>query len=460
MWTLAATTCLLLGVLGSPVYVSQTPLEDPFYSDPGNLTNYGLGEIIRSRDVYVNPQLIESGGATQSMYRTNNTFNDPSFSVVTTFKPLSSAVTSYPQKVLSFQMFENAANLDCAPSYGLVKGLFSSNNVDVIWDVPIFVAWALAQGWYVVISDIEGPNSGFIVGHEEGKAGLDGIRAGLDQLGLPSDTEVALYGYSGAGHSTVWMSQLADSYAPDLNIIGAVHGGTPVDLETTINHLQNTIFSGFAVGGMAGVASIYPDFNNSVVQKYGNQFLKDAVKFAKNPDKCAYDLLFTYGSQSFTDKVISGSPYDSLLDVPSTQEVFGKESLLNNVSSIGVSTPKFPRMIYHGENDEVIPYEPIRQYVGERCEDGADIQFQVYPIGEHVLTDIQGIIPSMLFLQQLFHKETPKVKCGTAATDILTLQDPRVYDAIGKNTVEKIKALNGTKTPFGTIHLPNTTIVK
>lgn len=453
----AVTLTYILGVWGETVYVSQPPADDPFYAKPNNLSDYALGEILRSREVYVNPQFFENGGATQSVYRTNNTQNEPSYSVVTTFKP--PIYHSNPVKVLSFQMFENAANIDCAPSYGLVKGLFSTNNVDVIWDVPIFVGWALAQGWYVVISDIEGPRSGFVAGYEEGKAGLDGIRAGLDQLDLPSDTDVALYGYSGAGHSTVWMSQLAESYAPDINIIGAVHGGTPVDLSSTINHLQNTLFSGFAAGGLAGISSVYSEINQTIEQ-YGNNWLNDVLNYVKTPGKCAFDELFGYGTDSFTNQVVSGAPHDNLLDYPKVKSVLGKESLLGNVSSVGVSTPKFPRMIYHGLIDEIIPYDPVKQYVGERCEEGADIQFQVYPIGEHVLTDIQAIIPSMIYLQQLFNRDTPKVKCGTPAPNILTLQDPDVYSAIGNETVSKILALNGTNTLFGKVNIPDRTIIE
>lgn len=63
----------------------------------------------------------------------------------------------------------------------------------------------------------------------EGYAVLDGIRAAIALNKLPSDTPSVMAGYSGGAHATAWAANLHSKYASDLNIIGAVHGGTPVD---------------------------------------------------------------------------------------------------------------------------------------------------------------------------------------------------------------------------------------
>lgn len=66
---------------------------------------------------------------------------------------------------------------------------------------------------------------------------LDGIRAILRHrktIPNPAGNEVIITGYSGGGHGASWAVQLANEYAPELNIIGAAYGGTPVDLEVSL----------------------------------------------------------------------------------------------------------------------------------------------------------------------------------------------------------------------------------
>lgn len=42
-------------------------------------------------------------------------------------------------------------------------------------------------------------------------------------------------GYSGGGHAAGWAAQLANEYAPELNIIGAALGGVPADLKVSMH---------------------------------------------------------------------------------------------------------------------------------------------------------------------------------------------------------------------------------
>lgn len=63
----------------------------------------------------------------------------------------------------------------------------------------------------------------------------------------------------------------------------------------------------------------------------------------------------------------------------------GKESLLMNAKTKGVNVPKsFPRLMWHSRGIEIVPFEPLQQYVDEQCAQGANLQFAVLGVGEHV----------------------------------------------------------------------------
>lgn len=208
------------------------PDRDPFYVPPSNLSSYQNGQIIWSRPVA--PPAIQDpgvGSVAQVLYRTTNTQNESSATVATVFTP--SKPSSDPA-ILSLQFYEDSSNGNCAPSWSLIKGLSSPNWPTASLDMPIIAKWALNLGYHLVIADHEGPNSGFIAGYEEGQAGLDGIRAALSSASLPGTSKVVLYGYSGGGHATAWMTNLAPTYAPELNVVGSAHGGTPVDLSSMV----------------------------------------------------------------------------------------------------------------------------------------------------------------------------------------------------------------------------------
>lgn len=208
------------------------PSRDPFYVPPGNLSSYQPGQIISSR--VVAPPAVQDpavGHVVQVLYRTINTNGNASSTVATVFTPTNPRADP---AMLSLQFYEDSANIACAPSYSLMAGLSSPNWPTSSLDNPVITKWALNLGYYVVIADHEGPNSAFIAGWEEGQAGLDGIRAALASADLPTSTKIAMYGYSGGAHATAWMTNLAPTYAPELNVVGSAHGGTPVDLTTMV----------------------------------------------------------------------------------------------------------------------------------------------------------------------------------------------------------------------------------
>jgi len=55
---------------------------------------------------------------------------------------------------------------------------------------------------------------------------------------LAKDSQVGFLGYSGGASATVWATNLHESYAPELNVVGAAHGGTPVDTKNLVSDVD------------------------------------------------------------------------------------------------------------------------------------------------------------------------------------------------------------------------------
>lgn len=79
----------------------------------------------------------------------------------------------------------------------------------------------------MTIPDASGIDNHFLTPRVMGYTALDGIRAAQSfaPLGLAGTaTPTATWGYSGDGVTTDWAAELQPSYAPALEIVGAVLG--------------------------------------------------------------------------------------------------------------------------------------------------------------------------------------------------------------------------------------------
>jgi len=216
------------------------PYQDAFYKAPSNLASYSVGDIIRTRAVDTTI-LASVGSSFQLLYRTTDTSKNAEATVATIWKPTTPRV---PAQILSYHPYMDSDSLDCNPSWAFVQGSGSENTGTTSTDATVYIEWALSNGIYVVSPDDEGPKAAFIAGFQQGMSALDGIRAITNHYKLPKNTEVALLGYSGGASVTAWTANLAGSYAPDINVIGAVHGGTPIDVKGIVDFLNGGATAG------------------------------------------------------------------------------------------------------------------------------------------------------------------------------------------------------------------------
>lgn len=133
--------------------VPVPPSDDPFCHPPASYENAKPGTILQSRSVpnplaILNLIPIKVHGAYRLLYRTTDSQGNPQATVTTVIVP----EDADPSKLLSYQIAEDAAWINCAPSYALQSGKDPLNGITANVEMILIIA-ALKQGWIVNTPD-------------------------------------------------------------------------------------------------------------------------------------------------------------------------------------------------------------------------------------------------------------------------------------------------------------------
>lgn len=347
-----------------------TPDKDPFYH-AAPLPGGASGDVIDFRPSVFTPnpfskKSASSNKAWQVIYQSENATGKSiavSGTVLVPTKPW--PVGERP--IIGYSVGSRGLSDSCAPSYTLSKGI--DYEVDVIADL-------LKKGWAVAISDYEGLGTPglhtYMVGQSQGRVALDMVRAAqrLSESGLSAHAPVGLMGYSQGGGAVGWASQLASSYAPELNIVAAAMGGVPANLDATGKFADGTMFAGFPLMAAAGLDAAYDDLNlESFLNEDGLKLLADADKL------CLLNIngFARMSDSAFTNIVdfVTTSPFAD----PAWQFRMAEQEL-------GRIAPKMPVFLYHGRHDQIVPFAPAAKLRQDWCGMGASVEWKINELGD------------------------------------------------------------------------------
>ena len=393
--------CTLLSIIFASPFSLKSPLVDDFYNPPQGYESAKLGEILKLRktpgkisSLFI---LVEVKNSWQLLVRSEDSFGNAAAIVTTVIKPFNAD----PSKVVSYQSWEDATNIECSPSYGMQFGAPLSSvqtQVDMIFIVPL-----LNKGYFVVLPDYEGPKSTFGVGRQSGKATLDSIKAVLktkDFSGINDDAKVVLWGYSGGSFASGWAAVLQPEYAPELkdNLIGAALGGFAANLTGIAESVDGEVFSGFIPLALNGIANEYPDFKKRLYEEVKPGAKADLQKGAEN---CLAASLISYPMyQYFTGPRRVFEKGWSLLE----DEAIGKtleDNLLIALSKEHM--PQFPIFVYHGTIDKIIPIKDSLKIYKNWCDWGiGSFEFSEDKLNGHTTETVVGAPAALTWIDARF----------------------------------------------------------
>ncbi|SAM07534.1 hypothetical protein [Absidia glauca] len=388
------------------------PSEDAFYKLEAGFESHVPGTILKSRLIPRSktftlfptfPRNIK--GAYQLLYRTTDALGNATAAVTTVLIPHNAD----PKKLVSYQVIQDSTGLDCGFSYKIQNPI---TKPDIVPQIETFFMDALLQrGWYVAAPDYEGLDSMFGVGRMAGHAVLDGIRAVLSSgefTHIDPEAKAQLWGYSGGGLASGWAAQLHSTYAPELDIVGAV----------------------LAISGILGVAKQYKEFRDHMD---ANLLPEKRAAFYNVSTLCYGTILQDYGFQDlktyFTMPDYANHP--SL--VPAVE-----------ANQMGHLVPSMPVFAYHAQHDHVSPYEQATQVFEQWCQGGASVELLTETSEDHAQLLFAAVPEAIMFLDQRFEGKPPSKTCTKRSTGNAYL-DPGALKVVRQTWAAVFKALLGIR---------------
>ena len=350
------------------------PAKDPFYQPPAGFEHAEPGTVLRSRDVELGflgliPQRVK---ATQLLYRTTDMNGLPQATATTVLIPANHSANDV-RPVVSYQCAIDAVSSRCFPSYAMRR---RARAIGALAQLEyLLVAAALAEGWVVSVPDHEGPDGMWGAPFEPGYCVLDGLRAtlGFERFGLPSVSQIGLWGYSGGGLASAWAVEVHDDYAPELNIVGAVLGSPVGDLGNTFRRLNGSYLAALPALVVSALTKTYPDLHR-VIEEHATE---DGRALLKRLERMTtLEAVIRLFKTDMDDLV--HPPLDQILNMPEVQYVF------ENIK-LGTTVPTPPVLIVQAVHDSVIAVEDIDDLAHAYSSGGAQVTYHRDMFSEHML---------------------------------------------------------------------------
>jgi fermentation-respiration switch protein FrsA (DUF1100 family) len=337
-----------------PVPSVETPAAD-FYDVPDPLPPGEPGDVIKVETVAA-PQL--RGTLLRVMYHSRSVAG-ADIAVTGTIAVPAAAAPAGGRPVLSWGHGTVGIADVCAPS----KYPGGSIMID-------FGNQILDAGYIMASTDYEGLGTPgrhpYIVGESEARGVIDIVRAARNLAEAEASTEWLVWGHSQGGHAALFAGQLAESWAPELDLVGTVAGAPPSQLNLVYQALKGSRYRYYLLMAGVGMEAAYDTVDlTDVVTPLGMSKI-DVVDTG-----CTQEIFDAYKDDA-TDDLVKADPYT----IPAWRELIDEQEP-------GTVRTDVPILIIHGGNDEQIPVVSSQLLLDRMCGLDQVVVRRVYPDRSH-----------------------------------------------------------------------------
>jgi len=245
-----------------------------------------------------------------------------------------------PRPVVTFAVGTQGQGHDCAASMQ-----FDNDTEYEIGSAQLL----LAAGYAVTITDYAGYTTGtrhpYVAGQVLGHNVLDIVRAAraIPGSGITTNSPVAIWGYSEGGSAASWAGELANSYTPDLKLVGVAAGGVPSHLPHHAEYLDGTYDVDLLLIAMRGLSTAYP---NAGIMDLLNARGLEAVQ--SDDEKCLAPMLTAHSFSHMATFLKGGRTLAQAMAVPSVYRAV-------DANTLGTHPINAPVYLYWSNGDMTPP---------------------------------------------------------------------------------------------------------
>jgi hypothetical protein len=311
--------------------------------------------------------------AEQLLYRTTGQLGEPTVTVTTVLVPAPAPVVP---RIIGYMSFYDGLGSQCDPSYTLAGGdPGDSTYAQEADEEELLISWYLSQGDIVTIPDFEGTHLAWMTGHESGYGAMDGIRATEAYLRIGPATRVGLSGYSGGAVAADWASELAPTYAPEVNIVGVAEGGIPANYFDNFAYINGTAeYSAAIPGELLGLSRAYGVDLARYLSPYGQKVVQQESNTCIASDFGKYQLTIRDIMLPSYQDLARAAPFSTMLgdQTMGTAKTPPREPLFMGMGNVD------------GKGDGAISAVDARALARHYCSEGIPVDYQEYPGASHV----------------------------------------------------------------------------
>jgi dipeptidyl aminopeptidase/acylaminoacyl peptidase len=239
----------------------------------------------------------------------------------------------------------------------------------------------------------------YISGIPEGRSTIDLVRAVHRLTTVPVRDEWVAYGLSQGGHAAVFTAEIAPTYAPELDLRGAI-ALAPVGDLTDLGPYIDSPQAGLVPMFLFGLAADNPDLDP-------DEYLSDAAmaRAGVMETSCTNDILTAY-REDFVG--------ETLLDRDPSQDPDAR--LILEANSPGRVRTPVPVLILHGIEDPIVPTSQSIGIFERQCELGVTVQLSEYQGSNHTMVMLDADDEITSWIADRFADRTAPTNCPGSPT--------------------------------------------
>lgn len=259
----------------------------------------------------------------------------------------------------------------------------------------------LDHGWVVTATDFQGLGTPgphpYLVGVSSGRAMVDAVRAARALPQAHASSHYVAWGESQGAHAALWAGQLAESYAPELDLRGIAAAAPPTDLVHGFDDISNYAVRALLTAYTSATWSQLYGISLSTFANWIGRFLihrvaADCVR--ENPVGTLTRLALLMLSRQIPNNL--GNPWTKPLK-------------RNSVEPVHLPVPL---LIVQGTKDEVVNQRVTRAFAARSCEAGNAVDFVSVEGGDHTTIASRSQDPTLQWIADRFAQKPPPSDCA------------------------------------------------